>query len=66
VKLTVEEASCMGHGRCYRIAPSLLGCDDEGYVSTRGLTIEVPEDQVEVAQEAADTCPEGAISVSAD
>ena len=42
VKLTVDGASCMGHGRCYEMAPDLLTYDDEGYVTIRGLTIDVP------------------------
>jgi ferredoxin len=61
VKLKVDADECTGHGRCYRIAPDLLTYDDEGYVSIRGQTIDVPDDQVELAQEAEGTCPEGAI-----
>jgi ferredoxin len=53
----------MGHGRCYRLAPDLLGFDDEGYVSIRGQAIDVPPDQVEFAREAEGTCPEGAITL---
>jgi ferredoxin len=54
----------MGHGRCYRLLPSLLAPDDEGYVSIRGQTIEVPDDLRELALEAEGSCPEGAIEVS--
>jgi ferredoxin len=61
VKLKVDADECTGHGRCYRIAPDLLTYDDEGYVSIRGQTIDVADDQVELAQEAEGTCPEGAI-----
>jgi ferredoxin len=53
----------MGHGRCYRVAPELLSYDDEGYVSIRGETIDVPENLAELALEAEGTCPEGAITV---
>ena len=44
MKLTVDAASCcMGHGRCYTLAPDLLeDDDDEGYVSVRGQVIDVP------------------------
>lgn len=66
MKLTVDATQCMGHGRCYRIAPDLLSCDDEGYVTIRGETIDVPEDQVELAEEAEGTCPEGAIILIRD
>jgi ferredoxin len=66
VKLKVDPDECMGHGRCYRIAPDLLAYDDEGYVSIRGQTIELPDDQVEAAREAEGTCPEGAIILLED
>jgi ferredoxin len=63
VRLTVDGASCMGHGRCYLMAPDLLVDDDEGYVTIRDQTIDVPADQVEAAEEAAGTCPEQAITL---
>ena len=56
----------MGHGRCYRIAPDLLDYDDEGFVTIRDQTIEVPDEQVEAAEEAEGTCPEEAISLIRD
>jgi ferredoxin len=55
---------CTGHGRCYTLAPQLLSCDDEGYVTIRGGDpIDIPDDQRELAEEIAGTCPESAISV---
>jgi ferredoxin len=63
VKLFIDPEECTGHGRCYRLAPDLLSYDDEGYVSIRGEAIDVPADQVEFAEEAEGTCPEGAISL---
>ena len=66
MKLRVDPTECTGHGRCYLIAPDLLTYDDEGYVSIRGQTIEVPSDQVELAEEAEGTCPEGAIILIED
>ena len=61
MRLTVDGTSCMGHGRCYLMAPALFACDDEGYVTIRGQTIDVPADQVEAAEDAEGTCPEQAI-----
>ena len=61
MKLTVDGASCMGHGRCYLMAPDLLAYDDEGYVTIRDQTIDVPADQIEPAEDAEGTCPEQAI-----
>jgi ferredoxin len=56
----------MGHGRCYQLAPRLLTCDDEGYVTIRDQVIDVPGDQVAAAEEAAGTCPEEAITLLRD
>jgi ferredoxin len=66
VKLIVDSGSCMGHGRCYTLAPDLLTYDDEGFPSIRDELIAVPEDQVEAADDAAGSCPEGAISLIAE
>ena len=63
MKIFIDPNECTGHGRCYRLAPDLLTFDDEGYVSIRGEAIDVPEDQIEFAEEAEGTCPEGAISL---
>ena len=63
MKLFIDPEQCTGHGRCYRLAAELLSYDDEGYVSIRGGAIDVPADQVEFAEEAEGTCPEGAISL---
>ena len=66
MRLAVDGASCMGHGRCYRMAPDLLAYDDEGYVTIRDQTIEVPDDQVAAAEDAEGTCPEQAITLIAE
>jgi len=63
MKLSVDEDLCMGHGRCYRLAPDVLTYDDEGYVSIRGGTVDLPDDQLELAEELEGSCPEGAISL---
>ena len=63
VKLTVDAAGCMGHGRCYQMAGELFSSDDEGFVTLRGRTIDVPADQVEAAEDAEATCPEQAITL---
>jgi ferredoxin len=65
MKLCVDAHQCMGHGRCYTLAPELLDSDDEGYVSTRGAAIDVPPDLLELAEEAQGSCPEGAITLTA-
>jgi len=66
MRISVDAEQCTGHGRCYRLAPDLLTYDDEGFVSIRGQAIDVPADQLEFAEEAEGTCPEGAISLIAE
>jgi ferredoxin len=66
MKLTVDSNRCTGHGRCYTAAPDLLDFDDEGYVTARGQITDVPASQMPYAREAADTCPEAAITLTED
>jgi ferredoxin len=58
--MTVDADRCMGHGRCYTVAPDLLTYDEEGFVTIRGEVIDVPPDQLEAANEAVESCPEQA------
>ena len=66
MKMRVDGEQCMGHGRCYRLLPDLLSSDEEGFVTIRDLTINLPADSWELAEEAEGTCPEGAISLTRD
>jgi ferredoxin len=66
VRLAVDAGQCTGHGRCYTLAPDLLAFDDEGYVTIRGESIAVPDDLKAVATYAADSCPEGAVTLIAE
>jgi ferredoxin len=63
MKIRVDADHCTGHGRCYMAAPDLLTYDDEGYVTIRGSAIDVPDNQVVFAREAAANCPEQAITI---
>jgi len=66
MRLAVDADECTGHGRCYTLAPDLLTFDDEGYVTVRGSAIDVPQDQLAAAEEAAGSCPEEAITLIED
>jgi ferredoxin len=66
MRLAVDAGECTGHGRCYTVAPRLLEPDDEGYVTLRGSSIEVPADQRAAAEEAVGSCPETAVSLIDD
>ena len=66
MKLQVNEA-CVGHGRCYSLAPQVLDSDDEGLVTIRGgEPVPVPDGLEQLADEVAGTCPESAIIVIQD
>jgi ferredoxin len=62
--ISIDADKCMGHGRCYSVAPDLLSDDDEGFVAERGHCWEIPAGLVGQAQDAADACPESAILVT--
>lgn len=66
MKLAVNSDLCRGHGRCYYLAEDLLEDDDEGFVTARGQTIDVPAEHVGDARNAAGSCPEGAITIIED
>jgi ferredoxin len=64
MKLHIDADRCTGHGRCYTLAPKLLAEDDEGFVSVRGQSIDVPRDLEPAALVARGACPEGAITLT--
>lgn len=66
VFISIDVDKCMGHGRCYAMAPDLLSDDEEGYVAQRGQVLSVPEELSDQAREAVSACPEGAITLSED
>ena len=57
VARTLPRTRTLLHGR----ADLLEDDDDEGYVTVRGQVIDVPDDQVDDARNAAGSCPERAI-----
>jgi ferredoxin len=66
VRLRIDGDVCMGHGRCYGVAPDLVTYDDEGFPVIRDELFAVPDDRVAAAEEVAATCPEEAISLVQD
>ena len=63
MKITLDNAKCQGHGRCYALAPDVFDSDDEGYAVLRLADGVVPTELESAAQLAADNCPEYAITV---
>jgi ferredoxin len=64
VKLRVEGERCVGHGRCYELAPDVFGEDERG--RCRLLREEVPVELQEQARLGVANCPERAIEIEAD
>ena len=61
MKVRVDGAVCVGHGRCYVLGPEVFGEDERGHC--RILTPEVPPALAAQARLGAQNCPEGAITV---
>jgi ferredoxin len=62
--VNVDLERCVGHGKCYLIAPDLMEpFDDEGHSRFHGQPID-PDDSKQLArgQSVIDSCPEQALS----
>lgn len=60
MKVAVDTAKCVGHARCHFAAPEAFDLDDDGYavvIATDGVS-------AEDLRNAAESCPEQAITVS--
>ena len=62
MKVSVDEDRCQGHARCWSICPEVFELDDEGHAVV--VQPEVPAELEAKAREAADNCPELAITVT--
>jgi ferredoxin len=63
MRVSVDTDSCVGHGRCYDVAPGLFEDDDEGYSVVKGDG-SVPPGEAEAARLAAGLCPERAVRLA--
>ena len=61
MKVRVDDALCVGHGRCYDLAPEVFGDDEHGRCVLR--VDRVPPELEERARHAARNCPERAITL---
>jgi ferredoxin len=62
LKVAVDADRCEGHARCWQICPEVFSLDEEGHALVP--VAEVPPEFEESARQAADNCPERAITVS--
>ena len=64
MKVRVDLSLCVGHGRCYALAPDVFEDDERGHCKL--LLESVPPDLEKPARMAEANCPEGAISIDED
>lgn len=62
MKASIDEDRCRGHGVCWSICPEVFNLTDEGYAEV--ILAEIPGTLETAAKDAADNCPEHAITLS--
>jgi ferredoxin len=61
VRVRVDLARCVGHGRCYELAPDLFGEDERGRCQV--LRPDVLAELRDLARRAVANCPERALAL---
>jgi ferredoxin len=64
MRISVDRAECVGHGRCYTVSPDVFAPDDEGFCADRGEERPVPAGLEAAAEAGAQACPAAAITVN--
>ena len=64
MRIRVDRAKCVGHGRCYVLGPDVFADDERGHCIVRRES--VPRELETQALLAEENCPEGAISMEID
>ena len=64
MRIRLNKATCVGHGRCYELAPELFTDDDRGHCVV--IDSKVPADLEKQALRGEANCPEGAIEIELD
>jgi ferredoxin len=62
VRITVDADACVGHGRCYALAPEVYAPDDRGHCEL--IVEEVRPELEEQARAGEANCPERAITIT--
>ncbi len=64
MKVRIDRERCQGHNRCVDMCPGVFDTDELGYaVALAGV---VPPEHESDARDAADSCPERAITLDED
>ncbi len=61
MKASIDDGRCRGHGVCTTICPDVFAMTDDGYAEA--IVDEVPAGLEDSAREAADACPENAVTL---
>ena len=64
MRLRLHRERCVGHGRCYVLAPDVFEEDERGHCVLERS--EVPPEFADQARAGALNCPEGAIEIQED
>ena len=64
MKVRVDSDLCVGHGRCYVLAPDVFGSDDFGHCEI--LVSDVDGKLADQARIGAENCPERAITIQTE
>lgn len=62
MKVHLDEQACVGHGRCYALAPDVFEPDDMGHCVLRHD--EVPVSLESQARRGVKECPEDALTIT--
>jgi ferredoxin len=62
MRIVLDDARCVGHGRCYALAPDVYDADDQGHCVLR-VSGDVPPELQEAARVGASNCPEDALAI---
>ncbi len=61
MRIVFDEQACVGHGRCYALAPQVFDADDLGHCVV--LLTEPPAELEAAARLAVASCPEDALTI---
>jgi ferredoxin len=64
LKVRVDLQLCVGHGRCYMLAPDVFSEDERGHCVIANES--VPSEHAQQARMGEANCPEGAIEIEED